>query len=284
MDPLTARAYAKVNLALEVLGPRSDGYHEVRTVLQTVSLWDDLECHPDRAITLHCDVADLETPENLAYRAACLLRDTYGVRSGVTIHLRKNIPVGAGLGGGSSDAGATLRALDRLWGLGLPQEALLRLAAELGSDVPFFLHGGTALASGRGEQVAPLPPLHETWLVLVTPPIQLPHKTATLYARLRPEQFSQGEGVEALAQAIRRGEGPSEGGMVNTFEAVAEGVFPGLGDCREAMLEVGAGRVHLTGSGPTLFAVASDAGSGRALERDLLARGLEARLVSTVPG
>jgi 4-diphosphocytidyl-2-C-methyl-D-erythritol kinase len=239
MEPLTARAYAKVNLALEVLGRRPDGYHEVRTVLQSISLQDELTFRPAPSLTLRCGVPELETPDNLVLRAARLLQEDAGVREGAAIELRKGIPVAAGLGGGSADAAAALLALDRLWGLSLPQGRLMALAAELGADVPFCLLGGTALAWGRGAEVMPLRALPETWLVLLCPRVSLPRKTATVYAALDARAFSVGQAVEALAGAIQRGEPLPEACMVNSFEKAAHQAFPGLAGHRDALREAG---------------------------------------------
>lgn len=151
---LLLEARAKVNLGLEVLAKRADGYHEIRTLLQTIRLADrlELQARPRGALSLRCPGSDLPTDErNLALRAAVLLKDRTGCRGGARIVLRKRIPVGAGLGGGSSDAAATLAGLNRLWGLGLRPRQLESMGAELGSDVPFFIRGGTQLARGRGD-------------------------------------------------------------------------------------------------------------------------------------
>lgn len=282
MEPLTAWAYAKVNLALEVLGRRPDGYHEVRTVLQSISLQDELAFRTAPSLTLRCGVPELETPDNLVLRAARLLQEEAGVRKGAAIELRKGIPVAAGLGGGSADAAAALLALDRLWGLSLPQGRLMALGEELGADVPFCLLGGTALAWGRGAEVMPLRPLPETWLMLLCPRVSLPGKTATLYAALDAHAFSDGKAVEALAGAIQRGEPLPEACMVSSFEEVAYQAFPGLADHRDALQEAGACRVHLSGTGPALYALMPDREKGARLEGRLQAQGMDARLVRTI--
>ena len=152
-------AFAKLNLTLEVLGRRGDGYHEVRTILQTVDLADQLEIRPYPSLRVECDDPALNGEANLAWRAAKALARSRSIQPRASIFIQKRIPVGMGLGGGSSDAAAALIALNQLWGLSLGAEELAQVAAELGSDVPFFLWGGTALAEGRGERVKPLPPL-----------------------------------------------------------------------------------------------------------------------------
>jgi len=156
---LTVRAPAKVNLYLEVLGRRPDGYHEIRTVMQTVSLWDELRISVRDDGQIHLDCADPAVPQgqdNLVCRAASVLKERFGVERGARIQLRKHIPVGGGLGGGSSDCASTLQALVQLWHLQVAQEELHEIAGGLGADVPFFLEGGTALCEGKGEKVTPI--------------------------------------------------------------------------------------------------------------------------------
>ncbi len=254
-------APAKINWTLEVLGRRPDGYHEVRTVLQTVDLCDRVKVSPAPSLELviagaagQAVLAEVPTGENLAYRAAALLGDHAGEPSlGARVELEKAVPVGVGLGGGSSDAAATLRALDRLWGLGMPLAELARLGAQLGADVPFFLLGGTALGRGRGDEVGALPDVPERRLLLVVPRGgRRAAKTAAMYAALRAEQFSSGEASERLAAAVKGGAAPGDDDLCNAFGAVAAEVLPesavAAGLCRNLGL-----RPHLAGSGPAQF-------------------------------
>ncbi len=187
---LEVAAAAKVNLHLEVLGRRPDGYHEVRTLLQSVDWYDDLEAEAAHEGELNLEVEpDGAAPtgdDNLVLRAARLLWASCGSRPGARLRLVKRIPSGGGLGGGSADAAAALVLLDRLWSLGVPPEVLHSLAAMLGSDVPFFLHGGLALGVGRGDEVYPLPDLREPLhVVIAAPPVEVP--TAEVYGRLEQE-------------------------------------------------------------------------------------------------
>ena len=282
MAPLKVRAYAKVNLALEVLGRRSDGYHEVRTLLQTIELWDDLDLAPAKGVSVECEGLDVAPGEELSYRAALLLQKASPTRQGAAISLFKGIPVAAGLGGGSSDAAASLLALRRLWHVDLSWEALHGLAAQLGADVPFFLAGGTALASGRGDVITALPPLPETWLVLLPVSATLPSKTAALYAKLRSEHFGDGSSVDALADALRAGRPVREEWMVNTFEQVADDVYPGHAERRQALSSAVGGSAHLSGAGPSLFALVAGRGEGERACLRLRTEGLDPRLVRTV--
>ncbi len=281
---ITCTAYAKVNLALEVVGRRSDGYHEIVTLLQTVSLHDTVRVAPAADLSLSCDVPALAGADNLALRAAVLLQQRCGARQGAAIHLQKRIPVAAGLGGGSSDAAATLLALAELWHLEPEMGMLAEVATALGSDVPFFLWGGTALAGGRGERLEALPPAPARWLVLLRPPVMLPGKTALLYRRLSPADFGDGATARAAAAAVREGRFPADELLVNTFERVADAVFPGLAAARASLQTAAGGRpVHLSGAGPTLFAVFADREPAVAACRRLLAEGNQAYLVRSVP-
>lgn len=282
MSPtLKLKAPAKVNLTLEVLGRRHDGYHDVASVMQTVDLWDvvALELHHD--LVLECDRRELETEDNLALQAARLLQREAGVSYGARIRLEKRIPVAAGLGGGSSDAAAVLRGLNRLWGLGLSRQRLLDLAARLGSDVPFFLYGGTAAVHGRGERVRPLPPAPLGWLVLVCPAIRMPDKTAALYRRLGPSHYTGGGLSRKLEARIRGGGDVPPQLLFNVFDAVAFDAYPDLREYWDGLYRTGAREIHLTGSGPTLFAPVARREVGTAIHLLLRhSRGWETYLVS----
>jgi 4-diphosphocytidyl-2-C-methyl-D-erythritol kinase len=201
-------------------------------------------------------------PENdFGFRAAALL-DPEQSRD-ASIDLKKSIPVAAGLGGGSSDEAAVLRALDRMWNLGSSRQRLTKLAAELGSDVAFFLSGGTALAEGRGEYVTPLPDAPDAWLVLLVPPMKLAEKTKRMYEAITAKDFSDGSRTESLSRALREGKQVGKAGLYNAFERRAYGFFDGLAGYRDALLSAGASLVHLAGAGPTLFALADGEASAR---------------------
>ena len=280
---LALKAHAKVNLTLEVLGRRDDGYHDIASIFQTVELHDTLTLEPADSITLKCDRPELESEDNLALRAARLLSEHTGCGKGARIGLEKGIPVSSGLGGGSSDAAAILRGLNRLWGLNLSHAELGPLAAQLGSDVPFFLHGGTAMVHGRGERVRPLPPADLQWMVILTPEIPLPRKTASLYARLGKPSFTIGALTRKLEARIRGGGDVPPQFLFNAFDAVAFDAFPGLEQYWSTFTSLGAREVHLAGSGPSMFAPVSRKEMGTALHLLLTHRyGWEARLVTAV--
>jgi 4-diphosphocytidyl-2-C-methyl-D-erythritol kinase len=255
-------APAKVNWTLEVLGKRADGYHEIRSVMQTVNLFDTITLRPADDLTLSVRGGTrsfrrraAETPEaNLAYRAAQALRTHGRTRAGATILLHKNVPIAAGLGGGSSDAAAVLRGLRALWAMNLTDDALLVIGAGLGSDVPFFLKGGTGLVSGRGEIIDPLPDVAQPDIVITTRRTQRSDdKTARMYRAIGPEHYSDGSRSEALAARIREGARVREDSVCNAFEAVLEGAAPAVAAAMAAALSGGVGKPHLCGSGPALF-------------------------------
>jgi 4-diphosphocytidyl-2-C-methyl-D-erythritol kinase len=283
MEPLYVRAYAKVNLTLEVLGRRPDGFHRIATVLQTVGLWDDLFLFPlPHGVEVECSEASLSGEANLVFRAARLLRGEEGVGQGVRIVVCKGIPVASGLGGGSSDAAAALRGLARLWGLPLSHERLAGLAARLGSDVPFFLRGGTALAQGRGEEITPLPPLGETWFVLLSPPLGGEGKTARLYSLLPPDRWTDGSPTARLVDALRKGEPLHDGLLFNAFEAVAFEAFPGLPEYWRGLEEAAGSTPHLTGTGPSLFTLAPSPARAQEIALALRRRGWRAWAVPPI--
>lgn len=280
---LTLQAYAKINLTLEVLAKRPDGYHEVASVLQTISLADTLTFEPGATLDFRCDVPNFQSPDNLVLKAANLLQEATGCTKGAAIHLTKRIPVAAGLGSGSTDAAATLVGLNQLWELNLSLDKLTDLAAKLGSDIAFFLYGGTASAKGRGEEIAPLPPASELWLVLLNPEAKpVPNKTAQLYSQLNPSHFTSGQHTQKLVTHLNHGGNVDDSFLFNVFEQVAFDFFPGLSDYRSSLLKAGARSVHLAGSGPVLFAIVPDKTHGEAIIKRLENEGQKAYLVHTL--
>lgn len=260
-EPLTGRAWAKVNLTLDVLGLRPDGYHDLRSVMQTVSLCDDVAVLPDAGEWRVC-CADPAVPageDNLALRAARAYVRAADVRTdGVTVTLEKRIPMQAGLGGGSADAAAVLRALNRRY-QALSEEELCALAGEIGSDVPFCVRGGTMLCEGRGERMTPLPPLAPCWFVICKPEFSVP--TAALFRALDAHPELCAGGAAAAEAAVRQGELP-RGVRTNRFERLLEREHPELAALRGALLDAGALLASLTGTGSAcfgLFASKSDA-------------------------
>jgi 4-diphosphocytidyl-2-C-methyl-D-erythritol kinase len=267
-EKFTLPAFAKINLSLRVLGRRADGYHELRTVFQTISLRDELtfEAADSEGVELLCSAPDIPTDEsNLVRRAAEALRERFGVRRGARVRLEKRIPAGGGLGGGSSDAAAALVGLTRLWGVETDSKELTEMGARLGADVPFFLTGGTALGTGTGAEITPLKDLPRKGLVVVTPGVRV--STAEAFRAL---------GVTALTKAgaavmlpISRAEAEFHGSlcevMSNDFEPSVFRLFPDTGRARDALKGAGAECAMLSGSGSSVFGVfENEAAAGRA--------------------
>lgn len=247
MQPIRIHAPAKVNLCLRVLGKRPDGYHEIESVFHQVSLFDTLTIEPCERLEFECDSRDIGPPEsNLVVRAAKLLRAEAGVDAGARILLEKKIPAGAGLGGGSSDAAATLKSLNEFWRLGLSAGRLHKLAERLGSDVPFFIHGPAARVGGRGEVVKPFVPPEPLHLLLVKPECGVP--TAWAYQNLDLTNTGTDYKLSCFGIAdLAAGRMPEV--LHNDFEAVVIARFPVIGELKSRLLELGAAGAVMSGSG-----------------------------------
>ena len=253
---IKVKAPAKINLSLEVLGKRVDGYHDIKSVVQEISLADELEFSPHPDMTYTSDMPGWSGEKSLVSRAATLLKTRYGVEEGAHVRVTKRVPLRSGLGGDSSCAAAALKGFNRLWRLGLGLGQLMELAAELGSDVPFFFMGGTALVEGRGEVVTPLAPFPSGWAVIVVPNVDTGNdKTGRLYKSLTPADFTDGRRTESIVAALVENR-PVEPEMLgNAFDRVTAEIWPELEECRWQMLMAGAKRVYLSGAGPALFSL-----------------------------
>jgi 4-diphosphocytidyl-2-C-methyl-D-erythritol kinase len=283
---LTVLAPAKLNLTLEVLAKRPDGFHEIRSVVQTINLYDSFRFQSNENIEFDCADPNWIPAVSLVSKAVGLLRKTTGCSKGVKIEVDKRIPLVSGLSGDSSDAAAVLLGLNRLWGLGLSLSELVELAPQLGSDVAFFLYGGTALLKGRGEVVTPLPSFPHMRVVVMLPPVvRMPGKTGQLYASLKPSHYTRGEVTDRLV-ALLTGRSLKEerliGELFNVLDDVAPDSFAGLGEYREQFLKAGAQQVHLAGSGPALFTLVKDTAQAEKIYRHLQERGLESYLTDTL--
>jgi 4-diphosphocytidyl-2-C-methyl-D-erythritol kinase len=275
------QAYAKINLTLDVLGRRVDGYHDLATVMQTVDLCDTicLTTTADNQVYLVCTKSELSNDDNLAARAARLVRQRFAIRQGVLIELHKRIPVAAGLGGGSSDAAAVLLALQQWWQLQLSPSDLLELATSLGSDVPFFLTGGLALCEGKGERVtslAPFLPESMRWLLLMKPAISV--STAAVFRNLPPGDYTDGSHSRAVSTALHAGQMPELGDLHNSFERSVLESYPEVAYARADLLQAGASCVCLSGTGPTLFAPFPDLACAQRVKDQLQTQGYEVYL------
>jgi 4-diphosphocytidyl-2-C-methyl-D-erythritol kinase len=280
----TILAPAKINLTLEVLAERPDGFHEIRSVIQSINLCDRLRFRLSHNIKFGCDSPSFVWEESLVSKATALLQQATGCTKGATIEITKRIPLSSGLGGDSSGAAATLRGLNKLWQLGLSPAELLELASRLGSDVAFFLYGGTALVEGRGEIITPLPPLPHRWIALMIPDVpRMVEKTKRLYASLKPNHYTDGQITEKFIKALKADKEFKPSLLFNTFENVAFDQFSGLKVYKEHFLKLGAPDVHLAGSGPALFTMIKDKAEAEELYGYLQKQGVECYLATTLP-
>lgn len=254
MNKITIKARAKINLTLDILRKRPDGFHEVEMVMQTLELHDNvtLEEKSDgiEVVTDHPLLTAGES--NIAYKAADLLIRQFKLNKGVKIKIDKQIPVAAGLAGGSADAAAVLTGLNRLWNLGLSFDELAQLGSQIGSDVPFCIKGGTAVAKGRGEIITPLPAAPEIWMVLAKPPIEV--STAEVYKHFRIDASVSTSRAEATIKAIKAAdiEGITEN-LGNALESVTLNRYPVVSQLKSAMQALGIKKPLMSGSGPSVF-------------------------------
>lgn len=276
------QSYAKINWTLDVLFKREDGYHELRTIYQTVSLHDDLRLsETSGAIEIICEDPRVPCDEtNLAYKAALMLREAAGTTKGARIEIEKRIPVAAGLGGGSSNAAATLLALIRLWQIVMDDRELTRIAASLGSDVPFFLIGGTALGVGRGEEVYAIEEAQCEHLLLVNPGFAV--STRDAYGRL--PRLTTSEAASIIPFTLLAAKGISELPLVarNDLEPPVLAAHPEIAEVKQRLLSLGARHALMSGSGATVFGVFDNSEMAGRAELEMREFGCWAERVHTV--
>ncbi len=259
MNEYKTKAYAKINLGLDVIGRLENGYHEVKMVMQTVGIYDELSFEKTEAgIVVTTDSGELPTDENnLIYKAAKLMMETYGISEGVRIHLQKNIPIAAGMAGGSTDAAATMKGINRLFDLGCSMKELMELGVRIGADVPYCIMGGTALAEGIGEKLTALPPAPECILLVAKPDINV--STKYVYEHLDAEGVDEHPDIDGMVEAI---EVKSLQGILdrmgNVLETVTVKAHPIIDTIKKRMMELGAAEAMMSGSGPTVFGIFTD--------------------------
>ena len=255
---LILQAAAKINLYLDILGRRSDDYHEIESIIQSVGLYDKIILRPKRrGIKITCTHPQVPLDEeNTCYRAAQILLRVLGMRQGLEIEIQKNIPIGSGLGGASADAAAILIGMRKLFQIDIPFSDLSKLALEVGSDVPFCLLGGTALVRGRGEKIIPLPLLKNGWFILVDPGISI--STRWVYSRLEGKLTKKRLNIKLIKESLKEEgmRGINKFPLYNKLEEVVIERFPTLRDIKAKLIEAGATGALMTGSGSTIFAVA----------------------------
>lgn len=268
-DTLQLKAYAKINLGLDVLGVREDGYHEVKMIMQTVKLFDKLTFHllDEDVIRIRTNLGFLPVNENnLVYKAVKLLKDTYHIQKGMDIDLFKCIPVAAGMAGGSTDCAAALVGASKLFGLHLDKQTLMELGVSLGADVPYCVLRGTALSEGIGEILTPLPPIPDCYILIAKPPVSV--STKFVYEHLDAKKNIEHPDIDGMVEAIKKG---NLKGITSRFGNVLESVtipeYPVIDDIKHIMLSNGAMNSLMSGSGPTVFGMFEDEEKARQVAR-----------------
>lgn len=285
MEQYDIKAYAKINLGLDVVQELPNGYHEVRMIMQTVGIYDELTLEKtDAGIYLTTDSGELPTDENnLIYRAARLMQQTYQIEDGVRIHLRKTIPVAAGMAGGSTDAAATMKGMNNLFGLGLSVPELMELSVRIGADVPYCILGGTALAEGIGEKLTSLPAAPSCHVLIAKPDISV--STKYVYEHLDSSGIQHHPDIDGMVSAIRAGSLPGIlERLENVLEAVTIPLHPVIADLKRRMLELGAAGSLMSGSGPTVFGIFTDSKKAACAYEQLLSENIAKQIfLTTLP-
>ena len=279
------KALAKINLGLDVVRKREDGYHEVRMIMQNIGICDELDITITDAsgIFLETNREDLPTDEgNLVYRAAKLLMDEFQVTKGVHISLKKQIPVAAGMAGGSSDAAAAMIGVNELFELGLTQQELMERAVKIGADVPYCIMGGTALAEGIGEVLSKLPPMPDCMILIAKPPIDVP--TKFVYGNLRANELESHPDIDAMIGDLKENNLEHMCQIMgNVLETVTIPAYPVIDEIKKLMTESGAVGAMMSGSGPTVFGIFTDQESAKSAEAAVRDSGLAGDVFLTVP-
>ncbi|MDO4302689.1 MAG: 4-(cytidine 5'-diphospho)-2-C-methyl-D-erythritol kinase [Bacillota bacterium] len=260
MNYVERKAYAKINLGLDVIRRREDGYHEVKMIMQTVDIWDRLTFTRKSEAGIELSVGGVDLPvgeDNLIYKAARLVLAQAGIDAGVAISLQKNIPIAAGMAGGSTDAAAVFHGLNELFSLSMSMEDMMKLGVKIGADVPYCIMGGTALSEGIGEILTPLPAPPECILVIAKPDINV--STKFVYENLHADRLTKHPDIDGMAEAIRQGslDGITKR-MGNVLETVTVGEYPIIDKIKGLMRAEGAVNALMSGSGPTVFGIFTD--------------------------
>lgn len=283
MDTISLKALAKINLGLDVVRRREDGYHEVRMVMQTIHLYDRLEMEKTatQGIELSTNLSYLPVNENnLVYRAGKLLMDEFGITEGIKVYLNKRIPVAAGMAGGSTDAAAMLYGMNELFELGLSREQLMERGVRIGADVPYCLMRGTALAEGIGEILAPLAPMVKCPVLIAKPAISV--STSFVYQNLKLDADTKHPDIDRLIRDIRKQDlGAIAGDMGNVLESVTIPNYPVIAQIKEQMMDSGAINAMMSGSGPTVFGLFEEEETAQAAYQKMKESGLAKQVYLT---
>ncbi|MFR3835528.1 MAG: 4-(cytidine 5'-diphospho)-2-C-methyl-D-erythritol kinase [Eubacterium sp.] len=283
MDKLQLKAYGKINLGLDVIRKRSDGYHDLDMIMQMVDVYDDviIEKKAGEEIVVKADAAVLSNgKDNLAYMAAKMLFDEFGIKSGVEITIHKRIPIAGGMAGGSSDCATTLIGINEMFNLGLSKQQLMERGVKLGADVPYCVLGGTAIARGIGEVLTPLPTPPQCHVIIAKPPISV--STAYVYGHIRPDEITKRPDIEQMTLAIKEQDLNKLSDLLyNVMEEVTVSEYPVIEKLKNIMLENGALNSIMSGSGPTVFGLFDDREKAQAAMKALDSKELTEQLYLT---
>lgn len=276
------KAYAKINLGLDVIRRRPDGYHEVSMIMQSIDLYDELafDKTTDGVIRIKTDKDELPVNEdNLIYKAAKLLFDEFNITDGIDISLKKNIPVAAGMAGGSTDAAATLKAVNELWNLGLSEQELRNRGVKIGADIPYCIMGGTALSEGIGEILTKIPDCPDCTVLIAKPPVAV--STKYVYQNLNLNEVSHPD-IDVIREAISNGDiNKVADNLGNVLESVTIPLHPVIDDIKQIMIDGGALASLMSGSGPTVFGLFDDINKARMCEKVINQAGIAKDVIVT---
>lgn len=283
MDKLQLKAYGKINLGLDIIRKRPDGYHDLDMIMQMVDVYDDviIEKKAGEEIVVKADAAVLSNgKDNLAYMAAKMLFDEFGIKSGVEITIHKRIPIAGGMAGGSSDCATTLIGINEMFNLGLSKQQLMERGVKLGADVPYCVLGGTAIARGIGEVLTPLPTPPQCHVIIAKPPISV--STAYVYGHIRPDEITKRPDIEQMTLAIKEQDLNKLSDLLyNVMEEVTVSEYPVIEKLKSIMLENGALNSIMSGSGPTVFGLFDDREKAQAAMKALDSKELTEQLYLT---
>lgn len=283
MEKIELKAYGKINLGLDVIRKRPDGYHDLDMIMQMVDVYDDIVITKNKTgkIEVKTDTAVLSNgKDNLAYMAAKMLMDEFKIKDGVNIYINKRIPIAGGMAGGSSDCATTLMGINQLFELGLSKEELMERGVKLGADVPYCVLGGTAIARGIGEVLTPLPAPADCHVIIAKPPVSV--STAYVYGHIKPLEITKRPDIEAMAQSIKDGDLKKMASLIyNVMEDVTVGEYPIISEIKQVMLDNGALNSIMSGSGPTVFGLFDDKEKAQQCIKTLEEKGLTQQLYLT---
>lgn len=283
MEKIELKAYGKINLGLDVIRKRPDGYHDLDMIMQMVDVYDDIVITKNKTgkIEVKTDTAVLSNgKDNLAYMAAKMLMDEFKIKDGVNIYINKRIPIAGGMAGGSSDCATTLMGINQLFELGLSKEELMERGVKLGADVPYCVLGGTAIARGIGEVLTSLPAPADCHVIIAKPPVSV--STAYVYGHIKPLEITKRPDIEAMAQSIKDGDLKKMASLIyNVMEDVTVVEYPIISEIKQVMLDNGALNSIMSGSGPTVFGLFDDKEKAQQCVKTLEEKGLTQQLYLT---